>query len=65
MTSYAAASVAASPLDVLTQMVTDGLFRCAGLHAAAARADSRPAHAYQFEVASPLLGGALGATNCM
>jgi hypothetical protein len=62
---YAEASPAASPREVLTQMVTDGLFRCGGFRVAAARADSRPAHAYQFEVASPILGGALGATHCM
>jgi para-nitrobenzyl esterase len=62
---YAEATGAASPRDVLTQMVTDGLFRCGGLQVAAARAVSRPAHVYQFEVASPLLGGALGATHCM
>jgi carboxylesterase type B len=46
-------------------MVTDGLFRCGGLRVVAARAVTRPAYAYQFEVASPLLGGALGATHCM
>jgi carboxylesterase type B len=63
--TYAEASPGGSPRDVLTRMVTDGLFRCGGLQAAAARAVSRPAYAYQFEVASPLLGGALGATHCM
>ena len=62
---YAEASPAASPRDVLTQMVTDGLFRCGGLRVAAARAVSRPVYAYQFEVTSPLAGGALGATHCM
>ena len=46
-------------------MVTDGLFRCGGFRVAAARATARPVHAYQFEVASPLLDGALGATHCM
>lgn len=61
---YAAAS-AASPRDVLTQMVTDGLFRCGGFRVAEERAVSRPVHAYQFEVASPLLGGTPGATHCM
>jgi carboxylesterase type B len=63
--TYAKESASARPLDVLTQMVTDGLFRCGGFEVAAARAVSRPAHAYQFEVASPLLGGELGATHCM
>jgi len=62
---YAAASAGASPRDVLTEMVTDGLFRCGGFRVAAARAGTRPVHAYQFEVASPLLDGALGATHCM
>jgi carboxylesterase type B len=62
---YAEASRAASPRDVLTQMVTDGVFRCGGLRVAAARAASRPAYAYQFEVNSPLQDGALGATHCM
>ena len=63
--AYAQASAAAHPREVLTQMVTDGLFRCGGFQVAAARAASRPAHVYQFQVASPLLGGALGATHCM
>jgi carboxylesterase type B len=63
--TYAAANAAASPRDVLTEMVTDGLFRCGGFRVAAARAVTRPAYAYQFEVASPLLDGALGATHCM
>lgn len=53
------------PLDVLTQIVTDDLFRRDGLHVADARAGSRPVHAYQFEVSSRLLDGALGATHCM
>lgn len=61
----AAASAAPRPLDVLMQMVTDDLFRRSGLHVADARAVSRPVHAYQFEVSSRLLGGALGATHCM
>jgi carboxylesterase type B len=30
-----------------------------------ARASARPVHAYQFEVTSRLLDGALGATHCM
>lgn len=71
--TYAGASATASPRDVLTEMVTDGLFRCDGFRVAAARGAAqgaaqgaaRPVHAYQFEVASPLLGGALGATHCM
>ncbi len=62
---YADASPGAHPRDVLTQMVTDGLFRCGGLQVAAARTATRPAHAYQFEVASRMLDGALGATHCM
>ncbi len=53
------------PLDVLTQIVTDDLFRSGGLHVADTRAGSRPVHAYQFEVSSRLLGGALGATHGM
>lgn len=63
--AYAAARVRASPRDVLTQIVTDGLFRCGGLEVLDARASSRPVHAYQFEVTSRLLGGALGATHCI
>jgi para-nitrobenzyl esterase len=63
--AYSQARVDSRPLDVLTQIVTDGLFRRAGVHVADARAASRPAHAYQFEVSSRLLGGALGATHCM
>jgi para-nitrobenzyl esterase len=50
---------------VLTQIVTDDLFRSSGLHVADTRAGSRPVHAYQFEVSSRLLNGALGATHCM
>lgn len=64
--TYAAAGSAGSPRDVLTEMVTDGLFRCGAFQVAEARAAvSRPVHAYQFEVASPLLRGALGAIHCM
>jgi carboxylesterase type B len=63
--AYAQARADSRPLDVLTQIVTDDLFRGAGLHVADARAGSRPVHAYQFEVSSRLLGGALGATHCM
>jgi carboxylesterase type B len=63
--AYATATAEPSPLHVLTQMVTDGLFRCGALQVADARADSRPVHAYQFEVTSPLLGGALGAPHCL
>ncbi len=54
-----------SPLAVLTQMVTDGLFRRAGLAVADTRAATRPVYAYQFDVASPMLDGALGATHCL
>ena len=63
--TYAEASAGASPREVLTEMVTDFLFRCDGFRVAAARAAARPVHAYQFEVASPLLDRALGATHCM
>jgi carboxylesterase type B len=63
--AYAAASADASPRHVLTQMVTDGLFRCGALRVADARADSRPAYVYQFDVTSPVLDGALGAPHCM
>ena len=63
--AYAQARADSRPLDVLTQIVTDDLFRSGGLHVADARARSRPVHAYQFEVSSRLLGGALGATHCM
>jgi para-nitrobenzyl esterase len=62
---YAQARAGSRPLDVLTQIVTDDLFRSSGLHVAATRAGSRPVHAYQFEVSSRLLNGALGATHCM
>jgi para-nitrobenzyl esterase len=62
---YAQALADSRPLDVLTQIVTDDLFRRGGLHMADARAGSRPVHAYQFEVSSRLLDGALGATHCM
>ncbi|HEY5986494.1 MAG TPA: carboxylesterase family protein [Streptosporangiaceae bacterium] len=63
--AYAQARADSRPLDVLTQIVTDDLFRRSGLHVADARAGSRPVHAYQFEVSSRLLDGALGATHCM
>ncbi len=63
--AYAQARANSRPLDVLTQIVTDDLFRRDGLHVADARARSRPVHAYQFEVSSRLLDGALGATHCM
>jgi carboxylesterase type B len=63
--AYAAAGPDARPVDVLTRMVTDGLFRCGGFQAADARAGARPAHVYQFGVASPLLDGTLGAPHCM
>jgi para-nitrobenzyl esterase len=62
---YAQALADSRPLDVLTQIVTDDLFRRGGLHVADARAGSRPVYAYQFEVSSRLLDGALGATHCM
>ena len=62
---YAQARAGSRPLDVLTQIVTDDLFRSSGLHVADTRAGSRPVHAYQFEVSSRLLNGALGATHCM
>jgi carboxylesterase type B len=62
---YATAAAHSGPLQVLTQLVTDGLFRCDALQVAGARAVSRPVHAYQFEVPSPVLGGALGAAHCM
>jgi para-nitrobenzyl esterase len=54
-----------SPLTVLTTMVTDGLFRDAALSVANTRSTTRPVYAYQFDVASPLLDGALGATHCL
>jgi para-nitrobenzyl esterase len=63
--TYAQTRVDSRPLDVLTQIITDDLFRRSGLHVADARAVSRPVHVYQFEVSSHLLGGALGATHCM
>jgi len=63
--AYAQARADSRPLDVLTQIVSDDLFRRSGLHVADARARSRPVHAYQFEVSSRLLDGALGATHCM
>jgi carboxylesterase type B len=63
--AYTAASAAASPRQVLTQLVTDGLFRCGALQVADARAITRPVHAYQFEVTSPVLEGVLGAPHCM
>lgn len=63
--AYAEARRDARPLGVLAQVVTDDLFRRGGLRVADARAASRPVHAYQFEVSSRLLGGALGATHCM
>jgi para-nitrobenzyl esterase len=63
--AYAQARAESRPLDVLTQIVTDDLFRRGGLHVADARTRSRPVHAYQFEVRSRLLDGALGATHCM
>jgi carboxylesterase type B len=62
---YAAESPEASPRQLLTRLVTDGLFRCGAMHVADARAESRPVHVYQFEVGSPLGGGTLGATHCM
>lgn len=46
-------------------MATDGLFRSGALAVANERAASRPVHAYQFEVASRLLDGTLGAPHCM
>jgi carboxylesterase type B len=63
--AYGSARDHISPRDVLIQIATDGLFRCGGLGILDARAGSRPAHAYQFEVTSRLFDGALGATHCM
>ena len=54
-----------SPLTVLTEMVTDGLFRDAALTVANTRSTTRPVYAYQFDVSSALLDGALGATHCL
>jgi carboxylesterase type B len=63
--AYATAAADSSPRQVLTEMVTDGLFRCGALELADARSASRHVHAYQFDVPSPMLGGALGAAHCM
>jgi carboxylesterase type B len=63
--AYAQVRAESRPLDVLTHIVTDDLFRRSGLRVADARARSRPVHAYQFEVRSRLLDGTLGATHCM
>jgi carboxylesterase type B len=54
----------ATPRDALTEMVTDRLFRHAALALAEARSTTRPVYAYEFDVASPMLDGALGATHC-
>jgi para-nitrobenzyl esterase len=43
--------------------VTDELFRQPSYRVVDQRGATRPVYAYQFEVVSPLLGGALGATH--
>jgi len=63
--AYAAAHPGRDPAGVLSQIVTDQLFRCGGLRVADQRARTRPVRVYQFEVTSPLAAGALGATHCL
>ena len=62
---YAAASGKVRPVDVLAQIVTDELFRCGARRVVQERAARRPVYAYQFELASPMLDGAIGATHCL
>jgi para-nitrobenzyl esterase len=63
--AYAATHPGRGPAGVLSQIVTDELFRCGGLRVAGQRARTWPVRVYQFEVTSPLAAGALGATHCL
>lgn len=54
-----------SPWKVVANVIGDELVRSAGFRIADGRSARRPVRAYQFDVVSPLLNGALGATHCM
>jgi para-nitrobenzyl esterase len=53
------------PGDVVAKIVTDDYFRRSGFRVADARAESRPSYVYQFDIASPLKNGRIGATHCL
>ncbi|MFI9503189.1 carboxylesterase/lipase family protein [Nocardia sp. NPDC052566] len=62
---YATADPGARIVDLVSRIVTDEFFRDSCLQFVRARATSRPVHAYQFEVTTPLRGGTLGAPHCL
>ncbi|MEV2278082.1 carboxylesterase family protein [Nocardiopsis sp. NPDC049922] len=64
--AYAAARPGSRPVDVLTDLITDELFRIPAVNVAEARAESgRPVWAYQFDYPTPAHEGLLGATHCL
>ncbi|WP_406280440.1 carboxylesterase/lipase family protein [Embleya sp. NBC_00896] len=63
---FAAAHPDASALDLLTDLVSDELFRLPSVALAEARAEhGRPAWVYQFDYATPAYDGRLGAAHCL
>lgn len=62
--TYRRARPAARPVDVLTDLLTDELFRMGCLRVLEARANRRPAWAFQFDYPAQSHDGALGATHC-
>lgn len=54
-----------APKRVLTDVLTDDLFRRGTVEVAERRATRAPVRIYQFEVESPLFEGALGATHSL
>jgi para-nitrobenzyl esterase len=55
-----------TPASVGFDFATDELFRIRTLRAAGARvAEARPTWVYEFDVATPALGGRLGASHCL
>ncbi|MFJ2745616.1 carboxylesterase/lipase family protein [Streptomyces sp. NPDC087440] len=64
--AYERARPGARPVDVLTDLITDELFRVPALRLAEARAAAgRPVRAYQFDLPTPAHQGRLGAAHCL
>lgn len=63
--TYRVAHPDARPVDVLTDLLSDDLFRMGCLDVLESRAnEGRPAYAYQFEFAPASHGGSLGSPHC-
>lgn len=63
--TYRRAHGNARPVDVLTDLLSDELFRMPALEVAERRASTRPIWAYQFDFPSAAYGGVLGAPHCI